>query len=160
MWSARHPFSISENGTEPFGPNFPKSSGCGKGPASLADPHNSYEVSAGLVGLFRGFWERDLKARSAVPRLTPSLSAIWFQEKPRERRPATWRGSTSTRGRPRALPCRRALLIPIWTRSLIRLRSNSATAPNTVSSFWRARLTFSRMSLAVAVQMKGLGSSL
>jgi hypothetical protein len=29
-----------------------------------------------------------------------------------------------------------------------------------VSSFLRARLTFSRMSLAVAVQMKGLGSSL
>jgi hypothetical protein len=30
----------------------------------------------------RGFWESDLKARSAMPRPTPSFSAIWFHEQP------------------------------------------------------------------------------
>src|SRR5262249_45384749 len=94
-------------------PRFPETDGCGEGPSQQNDPPNSYDTSAGLADGLGGFWERDLKDRSAVPRPTPSLLAIWFHERPRARRPATWSGSTSTRGRPNCLPCFLARLMPI-----------------------------------------------
>jgi hypothetical protein len=52
-------------------------------------------------------------------------------------------------GLPSCFPSFRARLMPIWTRSLIRLRSNSATAPNT------AKIIFPRLGTYAHVMYLG-----
>lgn len=64
----------------------------------------------------------------------PSCSAISFQDAPCARRAAILVASTTLRGRPRRFPLARAFRKPARTRSAIRLRSSSATAPRTVNT--------------------------
>src|SRR5262245_61470002 len=66
-----------------------------------------------------------------TPRLTPSCRANSRTDMLCSITCAFSRSNTRF-GRPNRFPCFRARLIPMCTRSLIRLRSNSATAPNTV----------------------------
>jgi hypothetical protein len=49
---------------------------CANGPPCAAGPDKFYEMCPAVVGWQRGFWERDLNARSAVPRPIPSCTAI------------------------------------------------------------------------------------
>ena len=72
---------------------FPITLDCGKGPACTAGPGKFYEMCPAVVGWQRGFWERDLNARSAVPRPIPSCLAISFHDRPWARSPATCRGA-------------------------------------------------------------------
>src|SRR5437879_6704200 len=71
-------------------------------------------------------------AHWAVPLLSPNSAQTSRQDRPCARRVAILAASTRTRGLPRCLPLARALRKPARTRSAIRLRSSSATAPKTV----------------------------
>src|ERR1019366_4585276 len=57
-----------------------------------------------------------------------------LQEQPWVRRDAILEASTATLGLPSLLPLALAFLMPARTRSAIRLRSSSATAPSTVKT--------------------------
>jgi hypothetical protein len=78
--------------------------------------------------------DQRLDARLAVPSPIPISVAIAAQERPSERRFPILAISTLTRGRPRRLPFALAFRNPARTRSAIRLRSSSATAPSTVKT--------------------------
>jgi hypothetical protein len=80
----------------------------------------------------QGFLERCGASRWAVPNPTPSFLAIARHEDPDARRLLIWDSRMWTRGRPSFFPLARALRKPALTRSTIRLRSSSATAPKTV----------------------------
>jgi hypothetical protein len=58
------------------------------------------------------------------------------QERPCARRVAILEASTTFRGRPSRFPFALALRSPALTRSAIRLRSSSATAPKTVNTIF------------------------
>jgi len=68
----------------------------------------------------------------------PKSWAMCRHERPLARRPAILAASTAIRGRPSVLPLARALRRPARTRSTIRLRSSSATAPKTVKTIFPA----------------------
>ena len=72
--------------------------------------------------------------RRAVLAEHPTCLAIVRQEQPRSRSLPILNVSTTTRGRPSRLPLARAFRSPAFTRSTIRLRSSSATAPKTVKT--------------------------
>src|SRR6266481_2312980 len=72
------------------------------------------------------------QSRCSVPSEIPSSVDITLQDAPPERIEAILARSTLTVGRPSRLPLARALRTPARTRSMIRDRSNSATAPRTV----------------------------
>jgi hypothetical protein len=69
-----------------------------------------------------------------VPTLTPSSRVIFGQDRPEARSRAILEASTATRGLPRRLPLARAFRKPARTRSAMRERSSSATAPSTVNT--------------------------
>ena len=73
-----------------------------------------------------------------VPTPTSNSAAIRFQPRPSARSAAILRVSTITRGRPSLLPVAYAFLSPALTRSTIRLRSSSVTAPRTVKTIFPA----------------------
>lgn len=83
------------------------------------------------MGFSKRFFETAL---NAVAVETPSSAEIDRQEAPSERRRVITRGSAIFRGLPRRLPFARAFRRPARTRSAIRLRSSSATAPSTVKT--------------------------
>src|ERR1035438_9937357 len=96
-------------------------------PASGSFPQNQRVKDAGICG-------RLYNARCAVPLPMPVSRWIVPQECPWERREAILEASTATLGLPSVLPLALAFLIPARTRSAIRLRSSSATAPRTVKT--------------------------
>src|SRR5215472_1955138 len=69
-------------------------------------------------------------ARCAVPLDIPNVWQISVHERPSLRRPATFMGSTTTRGLPNRFPCDFAKANPDRTRSLINSLSNSAIEAN------------------------------
>jgi hypothetical protein len=96
---------------------------------SLRDPRRHICLNRdGSKILFLNF------GRYTVPSPIPSCVAIFAQESPRARKRAIWARSTITRGRPSLLPFARAFRNPARTRSAIKLRSSSATAPRTVKT--------------------------
>src|SRR6202041_3433262 len=72
--------------------------------------------------------------QNAVAALTPRAAPTARQDEPADRSRLISVKSISLRGRPRVFPLARALRSPARTRSAIRLRSNSATAPSTVKT--------------------------
>ena len=81
-----------------------------------------------------GIFERDGTAAWTVPTETPSALAIARHGWPDARSAAILEASTVTRGRPSVFPLARAFRRPALTRSTIKLRSSSATAPRTVKT--------------------------
>src|SRR5215472_2350771 len=82
--------------------------------------------------------------RYSVPTPTLISFAIRFHPSPCARRAEIRAASTTVRGRPSRLPLARALRKPARTRSAMRLRSNSATAPKTVKTMRPAGVAVSR----------------
>ncbi len=76
------------------------------------------------------------KALWAVPFPMPVSRQIMLQECPWARSAAILAASTATLGRPIRLPLALAFLMPARTRSAIKLRSSSATAPSTVKTIF------------------------
>src|SRR6516165_6471285 len=76
------------------------------------------------------------KALCAVPLPMPVSLQTLLQDRPSERRVAILAASTATLGRPILLPLALTFLIPARTRSAIKLRSSSATAPRTVKTIF------------------------
>lgn len=93
---------------------------------------------------------RDFGKASIRPAGSPSTNAnclaIVAQDCPWARARDTLAVSTAVRGRPRRLPFALAFLIPALTRSMIKLRSSSATAPSTVKTIRPAGVDVSRFS--------------
>jgi hypothetical protein len=86
------------------------------------------------AGSGAGFLDRHESARIAVVLPTPNSVAIADQGKPCARSRAILVTSAETRGLPKRLPFARAFLRPARTRSQMRLRSSTATAPKTVKT--------------------------
>src|SRR5579859_2980280 len=78
------------------------------------------------------FLARFWKARRAVPSPMFNCLATARHDAPLERSSSIAKTSTTTHGLPSVFPFARAFRKPARTRSAIRLRSNSATAPSTV----------------------------
>ena len=87
---------------------------------------------AGELG--HGFLGKLRMARCAVPLLSPVSRLIVAQDAPASRSEAILARSTTTCGLPSRFPLAHAFRRPALTRSAIRLRSNSATAPKTVKT--------------------------
>src|SRR5215469_18370856 len=85
--------------------------------------------------------------RHTVPSPIPSSLAIFAQESPCARNVAILRASTIVRGRPSRFSFARAFRSPARTRSAIKLRSNSATAPRTVNTILPAGVEVSTPSV-------------
>ena len=79
------------------------------------------------------FLSHQRTARLALAVFVPTSRAISRQEHPCARRAAIFVASTILRGLPSVFPLARAFRSPARTRSTIKLRSNSATAPRTVN---------------------------
>ncbi len=77
-----------------------------------------------------------LKWNRPYPRSLLLSREIVLQDCPWARRVAILEASTVTLGRPILLPLALAFLMPARTRSAIRLRSSSATAPRTVKTIF------------------------
>jgi hypothetical protein len=82
----------------------------------------------------QGFLERCWEIRWAVPTPTPNSLEIARQDAPEARRVSNRFWLTNMGGRPSRFPFARALRNPALTRSTIKLRSSSATAPRTVKT--------------------------
>src|ERR1700730_18117361 len=103
------------------------------GGSQRADQSCIFHSRNQLVGML-SLRDQRLAARLAVPSPIPISIAIAAHERPSERRLLILVRLTLTRGRPNCLPLALAFRNPARTRSAIRLRSNSATAPRTVKT--------------------------
>ena len=83
----------------------------------------------------------------------PSSSAISRMERPCARRRPILAASTETRGLPSVFPLALALRRPARTRSAIKLRSSSATAPKTVNTIFPVGVVVSICSLRLTNAM-------
>ena len=99
-----------------------------------AKPLNRLLARNDLRAGFRwGFWRMRAPAGRPFPPPLPTVLAIFAQESPCARRAAILAASTTLRGLPSVFPLARAFRSPARTRSTIKLRSSSATAPRTVN---------------------------
>lgn len=99
-------------------------------PSRLARAGRQWRVSA----KHSTYAAHRVAARLTVPSPTPISVAMAAHDRPADRRLTILTRSTLTRGRPKRLPLALAFRNPARTRSAIRLRSSSATAPRTVKT--------------------------